>query len=558
MTSDDVSPRSDTPASSRGPLYSGWLLYLPILALAATRELWAPDEPRYAEIAREAYEGGNLLVMHLNGALYPDKPPLLYWLAGLFGSLFHWSEFALRVPSLLSTAGSAWLCARLARRFWGAREAAWAGAFYFGTAMVVEIGGRLQIDPLLAFLCLASLVLATEAAPDERRAARNLCAAGLCLGLAALAKGPPAWVHVGFVLVVWRFLPGAARVALPRSVRGWIGFVVLAILPVGAWAAAASAAEPALFRPLFYGQHIGRVAEGTQHAGPPWYHVVHLLYLVLPWTPLFALSLRSAWRSFRAIARPRTDAHVDVGRLRAASWFLVILLVFSIIAPKRDLYLLPLYPAIALLCAREMAEAERARALAAWVGIACPAVLLLAGAALAIAPFFVNDLAPYRAPGVAIGLVLVAGGLAALAFRSRSDLAGWAQSVFGGFALAGLLFAFVLVPRINPDKSARELAHFLAHRPERPTAIACVGVQPEGYRFYAGVPTVKEALLPALERDGAQFLALVSVKHYDALPPEVRARVRVIDARSVGSREVMVLGAALTGQEHLKARAPGG
>jgi len=65
---------------------------LPMVASAWVRDLWAPDEPRYAQVAREIFEGGDFLVMHLCGELYPDKPPLLFWLSGLFGWLSGWSE----------------------------------------------------------------------------------------------------------------------------------------------------------------------------------------------------------------------------------------------------------------------------------------------------------------------------------------------------------------------------------------------------------------------------------------------------------------------------------
>ena len=92
----------------------------------------------------------------------------------------------------------------------------------------------------------------------------------------------------------------------------------------------------------------------------------------------------------------------------------------------------------------------------------------------------------------------------------------------------------------------------------RCASIPCVGVQPEGYRFYGRVPTTKEPILPALDRDGAQFLGLISRKHYDALPPELRARVRVLDARNVGSRDVLVLGAALPRKVDAEAGPPGG
>jgi 4-amino-4-deoxy-L-arabinose transferase-like glycosyltransferase len=62
-----------------------WLLVLLALALwggeFARRGLWEPDEARYAYVAREMRQGGHWFVPHINGVPYPDKPPLMFWLA---------------------------------------------------------------------------------------------------------------------------------------------------------------------------------------------------------------------------------------------------------------------------------------------------------------------------------------------------------------------------------------------------------------------------------------------------------------------------------------------
>lgn len=52
------------------------------------RDLWAPDEPRYAQVSKEMRDSGNFIVPHLNSAPYPDKPPLLFWLVNLFSIPF--------------------------------------------------------------------------------------------------------------------------------------------------------------------------------------------------------------------------------------------------------------------------------------------------------------------------------------------------------------------------------------------------------------------------------------------------------------------------------------
>ena len=82
------------------------------VASAASHGLWAPDEPRYAEVAREVFVEPGLLVMRLCGDLYPDKPPLLFWLAGLLGKLSNWDPFWMRLVSILATLGTAGLALR--------------------------------------------------------------------------------------------------------------------------------------------------------------------------------------------------------------------------------------------------------------------------------------------------------------------------------------------------------------------------------------------------------------------------------------------------------------
>lgn len=61
-------------------IFTGFLFVFDL----GNRDLWAPDEPRYAQVAREMLENKNFILPHLNGEVYPDKPPLLFWLIDLF------------------------------------------------------------------------------------------------------------------------------------------------------------------------------------------------------------------------------------------------------------------------------------------------------------------------------------------------------------------------------------------------------------------------------------------------------------------------------------------
>jgi len=533
------------------------VLLVPLAASAWARELWAPDEPRYAQVAKEMWDRGSFVVLHLCGSVYPDKPPLFYWLASLLGVASGWSEFAMRLVSIAATGGSAWLVAGLARRWFGAAEAAWAPCLYLAFALVSDLGGRLQLDPLLAFFCLASLNALSSPAPDAARAGRRVVLAGAAAGLGALTKGPVAFVHVLLPWIGWRLagvLPtrvgGGATTPARATARARGLAVLLALAPVLVWATAVVALEPALFRDLFFGQHLERAVDGSRHGGPPWKHLGRMPLMLLPWTLPVLLGLVDAVRSWRA---HRAGRPWDPGLVRAGIWLGVLFAFFSAIPSKRDLYLLPAYPAAALLGARWIAFRLPDRPLSRWVAWLPVALLGLGGGAALAAPFVLPRLAleGLELDGtlpLALGLGAVFGAGAWLAGRAarRRAWTSWGGAVLGTWTVVATVVALGVYPRGNGVKSARELAEWLAGRPERPLEIPCRGVRAEGYRFYGGVPAVNDdALVRALERDGGDFLGLVRDREWERMSDDERARMSILTSRRVGSRLVHVVGTAV-------------
>ncbi len=535
-----------------------WLWFLiPLVASAWTRDWWAPDEPRYAEVAREIYSSGNYLVMQLNGEIYRNKPPLLFWLSGLLGSWTHWNELAMRVPSLMATLVSAWLTARLARRFWGENEARLAPILYLTTGMLLWHGARLQIDPLLGALCTGALVLASEPCTSSARRARLILCAGLLSGLAVLAKGPIAFVLVGIPLGGWRWIAGRHPQRASRST--WVLAGLAAITPALSWALAVVARHPELAYDLFVGQFFKRAISGTNHIGPFWYHLRLQPLMMLPWTPL---AIAGSWLGWRALAARRRGETFDSGLAQSVWWFWALLMAFSLSPEKRDLYLLPAYPAVALLASRWIAQTLRAERRDRWLATAVPALLTVVGSALCGAGFFQArlpaDFPSIVGPSIVVGLSLACG--AALAARAawRGAPMRAALALAGGLALTACVAALLVFPLVNPTKSSRALAAYLLTRPERPTAIPCVGVMPEGFRFYSGLPIVQGPVLDAaipntldlqqksfLElagREGPDFLALVAERNWQSWSTSTRAAFEIRHAQAVATRQVLVLG----------------
>ncbi|MCE9592922.1 MAG: glycosyltransferase family 39 protein [Planctomycetes bacterium] len=535
----------ELPASETGPGLP-WLAFLvPLVVSAATRDLWAPDEPRYAQVAKEIFERGDPIVMHLCGDVYPNKPPLLFALAGLFGRLGGWSELAMRLPVILATALTAWLTVRFARRFWGESEARWSAVVYLTTAMMVWNGARLQLDAVLGVLCFGALTLIDEPARDELHARRRLRWAGVLTGLGVLVKGPVAYLFVLLPPLVWRMLLGKSD--RPRSRRGVIEGVVLALALPLAWAGAAIAREPALMEQLLFKQHMGQTMDGSRHPAPFWYHLEVQPGWMVPWVFAFVAGLALAGRAWR---ERRAGREHDVGALRAASWFVALFVVFSCFTSKRDLYLVPVYPAVGLLVARWLVVAVRAGRSVRLVGLPSAALLFVAGLAIAVEPFFADELAGRASfPVPEFGWrAHVAGGvlalLAAMAFvqgwRGRS--LAWARTLSLAFASGATLIALCLFPPINPTKSARKLANDIVARTEKPTSIPIEGAQPEGYRFYGAPVRASDTVEAALVREGPAFLAVMQVRTWEKLDPALRTRLVELQRRIVGSRTMLLVG----------------
>jgi len=545
-------------------------MLVPIVLCAATRDLWAPDEPRYAMIAKWIYVESEFLVLRRCGMLYADKPPLVYWLAGLAGALTGWSEFAMRLVSVASIAAVAWMTARLARQWFGELEERWAPVLFLGFVLIFWNGARLALDPLLTLGCVGALFCVAQPARDERAARNWTLLAGALGGVGMLAKGPPALINIGLPLLTWMWQ--RQRADGPRA--RWTAVALatlLTILPVATWAVLASLQEPALWKPLFFGQHLGRAIEGTAHHGPPWQHLIQLPAFLLPWSVPVALGVVAGARAW--LAARRGEEH-DRGLVRAFLWFAPVFLFFSITPAKRELYLMSIYPALALLGARTLSGVLRSGAIGRWTAFVPAALFALLALLFASALPLVDALGARDAelatklegyyqvtstnPTLWPRTVLVAaifgvGLVLTERARKRGDAERWAAGVAVTWCLALSATSALVLPAVNAIKGDRAVAALLRSQPERPTAVPCFGTAPEGPRFYDGGPCVigepassagPGDLAAHMEREGPQFLALFEERDLERLPQETRRALEVRGTVLTGSRHVHVVARA--------------
>ncbi|MBI4880372.1 MAG: glycosyltransferase family 39 protein [Planctomycetes bacterium] len=507
------------------------------------RDLWAPDEPRHAEVGRTMLVSGDYLVPHLNGEVYPDKPALPFWLvAGSLAATGSTSEWAARLPFALAAAATLALVARISTLLGGSSAALMSVLFLLTAGRYTWLAQRVNLDVLLTFFTTLSILGWLR---QQRGMGRDLGNGALFFGGAALAvltKGP-----LGLLVPLLTALcHGASTHTLARMRRpGFLAGIPLFLVLVAAWVVPACiAAGPEYTRELLFHQSAGRVSGSWSHRQPFYYYVPKVVLEFLPWSPLLILGLVQ-------MARRRFPAPQDAARFLLA-WFVPVLLVLSCISGKRGNYLLPLYPGMAILAALAAAtpapsRGERRALFGSASGLA--ALLVLLGAGILIAPF----LPPVKAMGLvgmwpgalSAGLLLVIGGaLGALVLRRgppRRALAMLAITLCVFIPVAGQL----VLPVVDQRKSEQPLALILQQEARTPGQyVPFLDVRPEGYRFYSGLDCREIAeesdFLLALDRPDVT-LAVAEGEAYEEIAPRLPPDVEVLAERAVGGEDKVVV-----------------
>jgi len=407
------------------------------------RKLLKADEGRYGEIPREMVASGDWLTPRLNGFKYFEKPPLQYWATAAAFSAFGVAEWSARLWTALTGFFGVLLAYYAGRRLLGAAGGVCAAAVLASSGLYTFAGHVVSLDMGVSlFLALAVFAIAFALSDGIAARARRrwMLAAWAAMACAVLGKG-----LIGIVLPTAAVLVYAAwqrDAALLRQLHAGPGLALFLAI-AAPWFIAVSAANPEFARFFFVHEHFERfLTTQHHHAGPLWYFVPVLLAGAMPW----ALSmLGGLWQAARGAEASRFKP------LRfLAAWCAVVLVFFSVSGSKLPVYILPMFPALALLAAAQLLRASR-RLLAVQAGLA--AFLGLAVIAAAAAHAVPAVPAPYRPWLVAAGALLAGLALAALALAARGRSLGSVLALAAG----GLAFTQLAVlghGALSPQYSA--------------------------------------------------------------------------------------------------------
>jgi 4-amino-4-deoxy-L-arabinose transferase-like glycosyltransferase len=482
-----ATPATRDPVVRRDVLLVALLAALVCLPGLGLRDLWNPDEARYAEVAREMRETGSWALPRLNDQVYTQKPPLFFWaIAAASLATGGVDETSARLPSALAYIGTAVLVFLLGQRLFG-RRAAWLSAAVCATCFKVAWQGRFgQIDMLLtAWVALAMWCFVRGYTEKRQGFYWGFWAA---TGVATLTKGPAGMLPPLLAVVAFLLLSGErhelARLRIGRGLLLWAAVVVAWLIP------AALAGGQEYLDHILLKQNLERYADPWHHFKPWYYFLTVIPVELMPWSlllpALFAVRNQLAGDTRRGVRF-------------ALCWAVVTVVFFSLSPAKRSVYVLTMYPAMALLVGialDRLADAWPRRR--GWV-VAPMAVTALFASSLVVAIGVFGggrpELAPLGGPAIAwlaagtfVPLALGAWWACWLAHRGR--VARAAGALAGGMAAMWLAASLLVLPRFDVIKSARPMAAEVASRLRSGDVYGIYPRFDSAFLFYGSRPAV--------------------------------------------------------------------
>ncbi|MCE9544779.1 MAG: glycosyltransferase family 39 protein [Planctomycetia bacterium] len=376
------------------PAVRNWRYPLLILAaclltmfvrLGATR-FWDEDEGFFATTASEMYSRGDMVVPTFNGALFGHKPPWMYWMMMAGFRLFGVNEFGARFGSAVFGTATALLTYFIGARLINRRAGLLAGLALASCLMFTMVSRAATPDTYLTFFGALALYLFAS----RGFAATPVDAESTKTGHGALTLVPPHWWQFALMYAVMGLgvlTKGPIGVLLPMAVIGlfllcttprrelpadaplgrrvleavrpfgpvnfartvWrmrpLTAINMVLLVAGPWYfAVARQTDGAFLREFFLVHHWHRFSAAMEnHSGPIYYYVLSMLVGMFPWTIFTVPAIVLCTRQIRQ----RGPQFLALTFLTC--WLGVYLVMFSLASTKLSNYVLPAYPALALL-----------------------------------------------------------------------------------------------------------------------------------------------------------------------------------------------------------------
>ena len=306
------------------------------------------NELKYFIITEQMVETKNFLILKYFTELYPDKPPVYFWILGLVRYITkeNFYPISLIIANIIPAGITAFLSFKLSKMYWSEKMAYVSTAIFITLPYIFGVSLVLRMDTLMTTFIMGSLYLFFSSYSDKKGVPLNKSIYMYsCIALGVLVKGGAAFIIPIFTILFYLYLDN--NLSYLKKMRLLLGLGIIVII-LGIWfLMMLSFPEGKNYIGLILGQEtLGRVVKAKTHTRPIYYYLKLLPLTTLPIAPFFLVGL---YKSLKNLKNRKKWKKIDK---IAFSLFIPNLVFFSSISGKLDIYLLPLYYGIVIISLR--------------------------------------------------------------------------------------------------------------------------------------------------------------------------------------------------------------
>ena len=290
-----------------------------------------PDEPVYAETAREMIQTGDFLSPRIFGAYWYDKPPMYYWLVALAQLIFGDNEFAARFPAALMASFTAIMVYVSTAHIFNERAGFWSALILTSCVQFFYMGKAAVTDTTLLFFMSGALLAFMH---------KRYWLMYICMALATVTKGPIGIVMPGIIIFLYLLFMGNLREIMRMHViRG----LLLYFLITSPWYYAMYTVHGMEFINTFLGFHNVTRFTTPEHANRVtfWYYFPVIILGMFPWTGILLQSIKESLFGSRIDdMRHLLFYHI---------WWGFVFIFFTLCQTKLVSYILPMFPPLTII-----------------------------------------------------------------------------------------------------------------------------------------------------------------------------------------------------------------
>ncbi|BCS90126.1 ArnT family glycosyltransferase [Pseudodesulfovibrio sediminis] len=447
------------------------------------RALWFSDEVRYGNAYQNLVLNGKWMVLSLNGQPYPDKPPVYFWFLWLLDTITpaHMPEVFM-LGAALSGLFFLYAAYFLARSLQCDKAVSLASVLILlSTFMLVALFHYSRMDLMFGTFILLSHACLFRAFNGEKQGWWPVHAFAL-MGIATLIKGP-----LGFIfplLTSGVFLAWKGELKKFLTSRMALGLLLMLAM-LAAWVGGVIMTEGSdfLMKTVLGKQIIQRATKTFHHREAFYYYIIAFPLAWMPWTlslfvaPVKRLFSPGHWASLWSTRRQAGPT--------AFLWimFASTFIFLSSLSGKVLIYILPMFPPLAIIIANAMQTMDEARTRKLWTLIG--GLWIVAGTGLLLAGDLIPLPVPVRGMGIAAALLILGGGTMLFLRTSgyRTSLITLTLAVIIWIYPVGLLVAPSLDNAMSPKRQALIIKEYV----DKGYTPFAGRVYPGIFTYYAGV-----------------------------------------------------------------------